>query len=193
MFALGHIGLTVTGAAALDREADLRWAALLAIAPDLIDKPIAFLGPSVFRHETRGFGHTLLAALLVLLVLGALRPGLKRALTLWCCYAGHLVLDRLWLGNYPVVLFWPFLGAFPKAHSGSVSREMLVYNLAGEVIGLVLLLLLVWRCRLFQGDRLRSFLESGSLPAIGWDSPPAEAVEMAAGAYLAGVRVTDRR
>jgi membrane-bound metal-dependent hydrolase YbcI (DUF457 family) len=192
MFALGHIGLTVAAAAALDREVDLRWAALLSIAPDLIDKPIALLAPSLI-HETRSFGHTLLAALLVLVAIRALSPRLKSPLILWCCYAGHLVLDRLWLESYPVVLFWPFLGRFPKEHITSSSREMMIYNLAGEAVGLVMLLSMAWCCGLFQREPLRSFLKTGRWPATDYGLPPAEAVELAADAYLSVLRVTARR
>ena len=36
MYVLGHIGLTVAAVRRLERDVDTRWAALLALAPDIL-------------------------------------------------------------------------------------------------------------------------------------------------------------
>lgn len=148
MFVLGHVGLTLLGVRQFDRDLDPRGPALLAIAPDLIDKPIAWLAPGLVHHNTRGFGHTLLVALLLLATFAWARERLVRPWLLWCCYAGHFVLDRLWLWDNPAVLFWPLLGPFPAPQlTGFLSSRAFAYNLVGEAAGLAALAYL-WRRRL---------------------------------------------
>lgn len=137
MFILGHIGLTVAGARAVDRGVDLRWAALLAILPDILDKPIAVLAPALVHHNTRNIGHSFLGSLLVLAALWALRRRVKNPLLLWACYLGHFLLDRMWRSSYPLILFWPLLGALPPCAKGGFGD--LVYNIGGELAGLALL------------------------------------------------------
>lgn len=137
MFILGHIGLTVAGARAVDRGVDLRWAALLAILPDIIDKPIALLAPGLINHNTRNVGHSFLASLFVLAALWALRRRVKNPLLLWACYLGHFLLDRMWRSSYPLIMFWPLLGALPPC--APAKFQDLVYNIGGELAGLAIL------------------------------------------------------
>jgi hypothetical protein len=40
MLLFGHIGLTIGLARTLSREVDVRWVAVAAILPDIIDKPL---------------------------------------------------------------------------------------------------------------------------------------------------------
>jgi membrane-bound metal-dependent hydrolase YbcI (DUF457 family) len=161
MFILGHLGPTITGARALRRKVDLRWAAMLAIAPDLLDKPIALLFPAIVNENTRGFGHTLFASLLVLAALLAARRRLAHPLVLWCCYLGHFALDRMWLNNNPIVLFWPFLGSFPPPMHGEINGHILKWNVYGELAGLILLAAFARRNRFFERARFAAFLNSG--------------------------------
>jgi hypothetical protein len=143
MFIFGHLGITAASARAADRETGLALPMLFSLLPDMIDKPIFLLLPALANGSTRNVAHSLAgaaAALAVLLALGR-RGRLRRPWLLWACYAGHLALDRMWLVDGPIVLLWPFLGRFPRL--SPKTPHLLLYNLAGEAIGLALLLALV--------------------------------------------------
>lgn len=148
MIFFGHVGPTVAAARAADRDIDLRLPALLSVAPDLIDKPIVLLFPALVNENTRSFAHSLLGSLAVLALLLAFRRRVKRPFLLWACYLGHFVLDRMWLNDNPAILFWPFLGALPASEYGGeiVGVHLLTpYNIAGEAIGLSILLYMVYK------------------------------------------------
>jgi len=145
MYLLGHLGLTAAGLRLSGRDLPLRWAFLMALLPDLIDKPVRALWPELVNHNTRGLAHSLGGALVVLAVLIA---AARRPLLLWACYLGHFVLDRMWLHDGPRILLWPLLGPFPPpVGEVEVMRRFWRYNLAGEAAGLSLLLFLWWRSR----------------------------------------------
>jgi inner membrane protein len=89
----------------IDPDADYRLVALAAIAPDLIDKPLAW---AYFYRKYKAavlFAHTLLFNAIVLWV--ALRR-FPVALTYVLALVGHSGLDRLWL--FPDTFFWPLRG-----------------------------------------------------------------------------------
>lgn len=161
VYILGHVGLTAAAAHALDRRLDARLPMLLAILPDLVDKPLAIL--PVTHHGTRSFAHSALGAGAVLgLLLARRRP--RTALLLWGCYAGHLLLDRMWTDRNLMILFWPLLGGFPpRDPEAPGTPHLLAYNVAGEALGLALLLVLARRYRLFEPRRLGAFARSGRL------------------------------
>lgn len=163
MFAFGHAGLTIGAARALDLEIDPRWAAALALGPDLLDKPVELLFPALVTHNTRNFGHTGLFALLVLLALliWKRRPG--PAFALWGCYIGHFLLDGMWLHPSPGVFFWPLLGDFPAPLHGNGISWVTVWYVLGEIAGFVILYKLARRHGLFERPRLIAFLKSGRL------------------------------
>ena len=115
MFVFGHVGIGSWLARPLARPGELRWLVLGTLLPDLLDKPLYYgLVLATSRRAadlglisgTRTFGHTLLAALLVLLAVRG-RRGAMVALGM----ATHLLLD---LGGDLVPLFAP---ASP-AHAG---------------------------------------------------------------------------
>lgn len=146
MYILGHIGFTAAAARAVDRERDLRLPVLLSILPDLIDKPAGILLSSLVHGNTRNFGHSFLGSAVVLAILLAGRRRFGNPLLLWGCYAGHFLLDRMWVNNDPVILFWPFLGDFPVCtHDGPGTPYLREYNIMGEVLGFGLLLYLSMR------------------------------------------------
>src|SRR5438105_1338678 len=103
MFIFGHSALTVTAARAVDRDMDLRLPVLMALGPDIVDKPVSWIFPALVHDNSRGFAHTLLGALVVLAALAALRRRLKYPWLLWGCYLGHFLLDRMWLTDNPKV------------------------------------------------------------------------------------------
>jgi inner membrane protein len=154
--------------AGLFKDADYRVAALSALSPDLIDKPLSLL---VFTDSktSQGLAHTLLVHLLVsLIVFIWWRKGFVYALA----FNGHLLADRIWL--YPRTLFFPFLGwqfepwrfmGSPKAMLDAYT-EIVTYPLiiALESIGLVVLAWLVIIYRLYRRENLTAFLASGRLP-----------------------------
>ena len=165
MYFFGHVGSTVAAVRAVDRETDLRLPILLSILPDLIDKPTEILLPGLVNGNTRNFGHTLLGAAAALAILLALRRRLGNPLLLWACYAGHFLLDRMWLNDGPTIFFWPLLGAFPRWLPDSPGTPYLMaYNIAGEALGLVLVLALARRHRLFERSRWNAFVKTGRLP-----------------------------
>ncbi len=136
MFVFGHAGLTIGAARKADPEADPRLVAFLALAPDLLDKPLSRLIPAVVHHNTRSFGHSLAFSALAFVVLLAWKRRPKAALLLWACYAGHFLLDAMWTGRNPQVLFWPLLGEFPPPVRGPFFSWPLVWNGLGEIAGL---------------------------------------------------------
>ena len=164
MFLLGHVGTTVACAHAAKPEADVRWPAVMAILPDLIDKPIAILFPALVHENTRSFGHTLLANAALLAVLLLFRRT-KRPILLWLCFTGHLFLDRMWLNSNPIILFWPFLGRFPPGVHGALNSRLIKWNVYGELLGLLLILNLARRYRLYEPERFGAFLRTGRLVA----------------------------
>lgn len=164
MYIFGHIGLTVAAVRAVDRETDLRLPILLSILPDLIDKPTAVLLPALVNGSTRNFGHTLLGASAVLAVLFARRRRLGHPLLLWACYAGHFLLDRMWLNDEPAIVFWPLLGAFPHwTPTSPRTPHLMMYYIIGEALGLGIILTLARRYRLFERPRWNAFVKTGRL------------------------------
>ena len=94
------------GLGALSRFLDIRILMIGALVPDIIDKPLSFLGFGNGRSIT----HTLLVFLIVLSV--AVYLGRSRKQTWLLAIAigmfTHLIFDRMW--ETPHTLFWPFYG-----------------------------------------------------------------------------------
>lgn len=161
MFAFGHAGLTYAAARAVDREVDPRWAALLALGPDFVDKPMALLLPAFAHRNTRGLGHTAAFSFVVLaaLLLWKRRP--KTALVLWGCWLAHFLCDAMWRGDNPVILFWPLLGGFPPPARGPVFSWLTAFNVAAEIAGAIVVTRFVQRHGLAERGRLLAFLKNG--------------------------------
>ncbi len=165
MFVFGHAGLTIAAARAVDPDVDLRWAAALALGPDLLDKPMSRLFPAFVHHNTRGIGHTLVFSLAVLAALLIWKRRPKPALLLWACYTGHLFFDAMWTKGNHAILLWPLLGDFPAPVRGHHFSWLTVWYLAGEVAGLAVIIRLVRQNALLERPRLLSFLRSGRVEA----------------------------
>jgi len=159
VFVLGHAGLTLAAARAADRTVDPRWAVLLALGPDLIDKPVRLLLPQFANHNTRSIGHSLALSMVLLAALLLWKRKPKAALVLWACYAGHFLLDSMWLHPSPIVLCWPLLGGFPRPVRGPMLSWLTVWNVLGELTGAFCL----HRLGLFDPARLKSALKTGRL------------------------------
>lgn len=167
MLPLGHMGIGRRLVAPWTRDKPV-WAVLLGtLLPDLIDKPLYYsLSWATGKHglalglisSTRTFGHTLLLTLLVLFV-GRWRKA-PVLIALGFGMLSHLVLDTFAdgvttlmgsvydYGPIPGIaaVLWPLLGVqFPIAMSPNLAayahRSLSLVNVAGEVVGGILLLL----------------------------------------------------
>jgi len=166
-----HLGATTAliRYAFRDERMDLRFLALGAILPDMLDTPVGFAAWSRF-HAVRLAGHSLLfaAVIMVAVLLGTRRGRPRRR---WMALAvgvlTHLLLDAMW--RSPQTLWWPFLGgSFTTTDFATIDgylRWLLTdpWMWAGEVAGLLYLAVLARRARLAQRERLVDFLHTGRL------------------------------
>jgi hypothetical protein len=171
MLPLGHVAYTWAGLTWLQSKQramniDYRGAALAALLPDLVDKPLSL---TVFSDSgtSQGPGHTLLGQALLTLSVAQLRPG-------WLPYAiisnSHLVADQMW--KYPRTLLfplygrldsWKFMGtpkAMLSAYAEIATRPAIV---AVEVVGLALLAWVIRRGQLHHRQQLKRLLLSGKV------------------------------
>jgi membrane-bound metal-dependent hydrolase YbcI (DUF457 family) len=147
-----HVGATVAFVryAFRDEAMDLRYLALGAILPDLMDTPIAVVtwsswqAPRLVTHSIL-FGSMTMVAVLVMTRRGARR---KQWMLVAVGILMHLGLDAMWAD--PNTLWWPFLGwefttssmATFRAYAASVFSDPWMWG--GEAVGLAYLVFL-WR------------------------------------------------
>ena len=175
MLPLGHIAYTWAGLAWLQArqqviDVDYRAAAVAALLPDLIDKPLSLTVMSN-SGTSQGASHTLLGQALLTLAVARLRPS-------WLPYAlisnSHLLADQMW--KYPRTLFFPFSGrldswrfmgtpsAMLDAYAEIVTRPAIV---AVEVMGLALLGWVIHRGELYRKGPLGRLLSTGCIDIPG--------------------------
>jgi inner membrane protein len=153
-----------------DPKMDLRFLALGAVLPDLIDKPVAVVFYSDLG-SVRLVGHSLLCAALVMTaVVLATRRGRprRRWMAIPIGMMVHLFLAFTWAD--PETLWWPFLGLdFTPAgaatlgdYLGTVLADPWVW--VREAVGLVYLAGLWRRAGLADGARRSAFWRTGLLP-----------------------------
>lgn len=98
-----------------------------SLLPDIIDKPIGhYFFSYVYHGNGRIFAHTLLFALIVLVIGLILHRAKRTNLGLIVAYGVfmHLILDFMW--QTPQTLFWPLLGwSFPPGETSSVTSWIL--------------------------------------------------------------------
>jgi hypothetical protein len=149
---------------------DYRFAALGALVPDLIDKPLAKLGVSGFTYDaTAGhtIGHTLLVSLTIILA-GMLlaRRGDTRLLVLGIGSLTHPLVDPT--NTYPGVLFWPLFGFdFPESRQPYRSYFQIPLDIALAAVYAVL----VWRSEKWR-EWAQRFVRTGMIEAPGAASRP---------------------
>lgn len=184
MLPTGHVEFTWAALNLFQRrlgwfpQADYRFAALAALAPDLLDKPLAL---TVYRDTQAAlfWGHNLwfhLGAWLAVAAWawtgrrGSRRGRLGRALPYLLAFSGHLIADRMW--GFRESLFYPFGAGYwhPWVHVGAPGAMWSAYVeiirttpilLVFEVIGLVLLIWFIWDRRLWAKTRLIAWLSTG--------------------------------
>jgi hypothetical protein len=171
MLPLGHVAYTWAALTWLQSRRrvptiDYRAAALAALLPDLIDKPISLTLLSN-SGTSQGICHTLVGQALLTLTIARLEPR-------WLSYAlisnSHLVADQMW--KYPRTLFFPFSGkldswkfmgsptAMLNAYAEIATRPAIA---AVEIVGLALLGWVVYKGQLYRPRFLKKFLWSGQL------------------------------
>jgi membrane-bound metal-dependent hydrolase YbcI (DUF457 family) len=170
---LWHVGATTAFIryAFRDPAMDLRYLAIGAIVPDLIDLPIGIAMWSRFESP-RLVGHSLVfGAVCMVVVLTTTRRGPARKR--WMLFAVgilmHLFLDAMW--RQPETLWWPFLG-WSVDGTGFATYADYVVDLirqpvmwVGEIIGLTYLLVLARRSRLNDAGQRTAFLRKGTVSA----------------------------
>ena len=178
MLPTGHIEWTWAGLNLIQRrtglfeDTDYRLVALAVIAPDLIDKPMAwFVFPDA--NAALFFGHTLL---LHGTVWGGVAASghLRRLLPYLLAFSAHLVEDRMW--GFTQTLLWPLRGwdwhpwqhvstpgEMLQAYLQIVVQEPILIGL--DAVGAGLMVWFLWDRKLFFRDRLFSFLRRGRPPA----------------------------
>lgn len=154
-----------------DPMMDLRFLALGAVLPDLIDLPIGIAMWSTLSNVRLAAHSMLFAAAILVAVLIATRRGVwrKRLILLAVGALLHLVLDAMW--QSPDTLWWPFFG------SGLAATEFATYgdyvtNLVsnpimwlGEAAGASYVVYLFMRSGLRDRSARSSFLRTGIVSA----------------------------
>ncbi len=172
MLPIGHIAYTWAVLGWLQSHSraanvDYRAAAVAALLPDLVDKPLSLTLLSD-SGTSQGFSHTLLGHALLTAAVARLRPDL---LPYALIANGHLVADQMW--SYPRTLFYPFSGEFDSwkfmgtpsamldAYAEIATRPAIV---AVEALGLALLAWVVKRAKLCNRRSLKRLLSTGRVP-----------------------------
>jgi len=152
------------------RKADVRLLALAASGPDLIDKPLAAL---YFYRSLRSamlFAHTLLAQLAVVVMASRV----PRWWPYLLAFLAHGLQDRLWM--FRDTFWWPFRGwrfhVWRKRGSEQTDIKRAYWYAftsrpelwVWEVLGLLALVWLVWRHRLYRPARLWHLIYTGHWP-----------------------------
>lgn len=187
MFILGHIGITIgiiyllayyihsrykkeNPSASFAENIDFRVIIIAAMLPDIVDK---IVGMIIFKEEIsngRLFTHSIVITgifSILLLVFIKINSGhiLKSLFYISPVYI-HLLLDRMW--EDPPTLLWPLLGtSFPRIDI-EISDYFTIllsdpYILVSEFLGILIILTLLVRYRLFIRERFFNFLKNGKL------------------------------
>ena len=168
-----HVGATLAFIryAFRDDAMDLRYLALGAILPDLIDTPVGIVGWSSYE-AVRLVSHGILFGSLVMvgvLIFTRRGPARKRWMLLAAGVLLHLLLDAMW--NLPETLWWPFLGTEVSATGfptyGAYLKDLLTNPImwAGEALGLIYLVVLSRRSDLSDRAARRTLWRTGVVSA----------------------------
>lgn len=146
---------------------DIRLLLIGSLIPDIIDKPLSFLGFGNGRSIT----HTLLVSVIVLIISLYLYTGRRRTwlMAISLGMFTHLILDFMW--DTPYTLFWPFYGwRFPTpvnrvgldqirvwANTMATNPSVDIYEVVGFLIVAIFVGILIYR------KNLRAFLMKGKV------------------------------
>jgi hypothetical protein len=171
MLPLGHIAYTWAALHWLQSQkhvadVDYRGAAVAALLPDLVDKPLALTALSR-TGTSHGPAHTLMGQTLLTAAVAIVKPNL---LTYALIANAHLVADQMW--KYPRTLLFPLSGRLDSwKFMGSPSAMLSAYAeiatrpgiLAAEALGLVLLGWVAHRGALLTKAGRKRLLTTGRL------------------------------
>jgi membrane-bound metal-dependent hydrolase YbcI (DUF457 family) len=156
-----------------DPNVDLRFLALGALLPDLLDKPLGtVIFPAVFNSSSQVIGHTLLfsIALMSVVLLTTRRGRVRRR---WMALAVgaliHLLLDAMW--TVQETFLWPAFGwefppGLPDYWSGLLERLLAdPWRILQEAVGLGYLIYLYRKARLSDQERRSELLHTGRVMA----------------------------
>ncbi len=124
---------------------DYRMVLLGSMLPDILDKPTWLFAFGDIFPTGRGYAHSFLFNLILLVcALVLFRHGKSWLLAISLSSFAHLLLDQMW--NGPTVLWWPLRGPLPQVETAGwlshimqgLSTDPSVY--IPEVVGLVILL-----------------------------------------------------
>jgi inner membrane protein len=153
------------GLKSLSEFLDIRILVVGSLFPDIIDKPLEFIGFSDGRSVT----HTLIVTLFVLVTGLFLFINYKKTwlLAIAIGMSTHLFLDSMWLA--PHTLFWPTYGwSFPRPTHGAGFAQISLWwstlksNISVDItegIGAATIFGVVWL--LARGKRLKIFITKG--------------------------------
>jgi hypothetical protein len=146
---------------------DIRWLALGALLPDLIDKTVGLFILKDYIDNGRIFAHTLLFSIVLTMLAYHLRNRVSISISFgaWT----HLAFDKMW--EVPETLFWPGFGFGFPATDFYPGRwiEMLYtdpYIYSTEILGAGILFSLFIYWKLYKRDNWRKFWSSGRIPLI---------------------------
>jgi hypothetical protein len=155
--------------AGLFQDADYRLAALAAVLPDLIDKPLATF-VLTDAEAALLYGHTALLHGGVWLAAAATGQ-IDRTLPYLLAFSGHLLADRMW--SFSQTLLWPLRGrrfhhwkhvgspeAILRAYAKIIRDEPLL--LTFEALGALLLAWFILDRRLWEQARFATFMKTGA-------------------------------
>jgi hypothetical protein len=169
MLPIGHVAYTWAALTWLQSRGcatrvDYRGAAVAALLPDLIDKPLSLTLLSN-SGTSQGFSHTLLGHALLTAAVARLEP---RLLPYSLIVNSHLIADQMW--SYPRTLLYPFSGEFDSwkfmgtpsamldAYAEIVTRPAII---AVEALGVALLACVVRRAKLYRRQSMKRLLRNG--------------------------------
>jgi hypothetical protein len=175
MLPSGHVEFTWAALNLLQRQAglfldaDYRLAALAAVLPDLIDKPLATF-VLTDAEAALLYGHTALLHGGVWLAAAATGQ-IDRTLPYLLAFSGHLLADRMW--SFRQTLLWPLRGrrfhrwkhvgspeAILRAYAKIIRDEPLL--LTFEALGALLLAWFILDHRLWEQARFATFIRTGT-------------------------------
>ncbi len=180
MLPLGHVAYTWATLAWLQSRqkatyVDYRGAAVAALLPDLIDKPLS-LTLMTDSGTSQGLAHTLLGHTLLAWAVARFR---RQWLPYTLIANSHLLADQMW--KYPRTLLFPFSGrldswkfmgtpaAMVNAYAEIATRPAIV---AVEALGLVLLGWVVRKGQLHRKHSLKRLIFKGRLGTPGNEGAP---------------------
>ena len=163
MYPIAHMGIPLLLPLIDERfDLDLRILTLGAILPDLIDKPLGHL--LLPENNGRIYAHSLV----LLILLAVLSIKFRKVIPLTIGVGFHQLLDMMFLD--PRTTLWPLLGNFETTEFSTRVWIDHLYRpsvIAGELIGMVIIVIFILRFRLYLSERFIKFIRTGRI-LPGW-------------------------